>query len=428
MTGRSEASIGYACRLTCGLLLLAALTGVAHLEAADVEVEGLLTARGVYSESRRSWLQGGFGRFTIGGAEPGDGTGSFVGKAQLGLDVWLSDDLRLFAHGRARYDGEESPGSTVGLAEGYLEFQPSLSDTSWLRLRAGLLFPGISRENVGPLWSSPYTITLSALNTWTAEEMKVLGLETRLSVQTGTFSELQLAGTAFGFGDPSGSLVSWRGWSMSDRLTVAGEVLPLPPLRSLAPSGGFAPQRDDGTRPVDELDERVGWLGLARWSREETITVQGAYVDNRGDRELYRGQYSWRTRFGVVGGDLHLGPGVVLVGEFLWGDTGMGMSNGSFVQIDMRAAYALVSWATSRTRLTVRYDYFDATDRDGTEERNDDRGRAWTAAFFWNPVESLRIGIEYVDLDADPRAAAEDSGFDPDTDGRRVTLEARFSF
>jgi phosphate-selective porin len=106
----------------------------------------------------------------------------------------------------------------------------------------------------------------------------------------------------------------------------------------------------------------------------------------------------------------------------------MGMSNGSFVQIDMRAAYALVSWATSRTRLTVRYDYFDATDRDGTEERNDDRGRAWTAAFFWNPVESLRIGIEYVDLDADPRAAAEDSGFDPDTDGRRVTLEARFSF
>ena len=82
----------------------------------------------------------------------------------------------------------------------------------------------------------------------------------------------------------------------------------------------------------------------------------------------------------------------------------------------------------SRVREVAQETSAYAADRDGTEERNDDRGRAWTAAFFWNPVESLRIGIEYVDLDADPRAAAEDSGFEPDTDGRRLTLEARFGF
>jgi len=209
---------------------------------------------------------------------------------------------------------------------------------------------------------------------------------------------------------------------------VAGEVLPLPPLASFTPPGGFDPQRDDGTRLIDELDDRVGWLGLARWSRFGKITLQGAYFDNRGDRMLYDLQYSWRTRFGVVGGDLHLGPDVVVVGEFLWGATGMGAFEKSHVQIDMRAAYALVSWSTSRTRLTVCYDYFDAVDRDGTEERNDDAGRAWTAALFWNPVEQLRIGLEYVELDADPRLAAEDSGVDPDTDARRFTVEARFSF
>ena len=33
-----------------------------------------------------------------------------------------------------------------------------------------------------------------------------------------------------------------------------------------------------------------------------------------------------------------------------------------------------------------------------------------------------------MDLDADPRLAAEDSGADPDTDGRRLTIEARFGF
>jgi hypothetical protein len=196
----------------------------------------------------------------------------------------------------------------------------------------------------------------------------------------------------------------------------------------LSPPGGFDQQRQDGARPIAELDDRVGWLGLARWSRFGTITLQGAYYDNRGDRGLYRGQYSWRTRFGVVGGDLNLGPDVVVVGEFLWGDTGMGELDRSHVQGDMWAGYALASWTTSRTRLTVRYDAFEVVDRDGTEERNDDEGHAWTVAFFWNPMEALRLGVEYVDLDASPRLAAEDSGFDPDTDGRRLSLEARFGF
>lgn len=413
--------------LAAAIVALGRLSG-AGVDAADLDIEGSLTARGVYVESRRPWLEGGFGRFTVGGVDPGDRSEHLGGHAQLGLDLWLTDDLRVFAHGRARYDGADSEGSVAGLVEGYLEFQPSLSDTTWLRLRAGLLFPGTSRENVGALWSSPYTITLSALNTWTAEELRFLGLESRLIVETEGGDELHLGATAFGFNDPSGSLVSWRGWSMGDRLTVAGEVLPLPPLASFTFPGGFAAQRDDGTRPIDELDGRLGWMGLARWSRFQTITLQGAWVDNRGDRGLYRGQYAWRSRFGVVGGDLHLGPDLVLVGEFLWGETGMGVPDASNTQIDMRAAYALLSWATSKTRLTVRYDYFDAVDRDGTEERNDDGGRAWTAALFWTPVEPLRIGLEYVDLDTDPRLAAEDSGFDADTDGRRLTLEARFTF
>ena len=146
----------------------------------------------------------------------------------------LTPDLRAEYHtllaeayaDREGYEGEDIGGDPFGLAEAYLEFHPSLSYSTSLRFRAGLLFPGTSRENVGPLWASPYTITLSALNTWTAEETKLVGLETRLGIATGDFSELELAGTAFGFGDPSGSLVSWRGWSMGDRLSVVGEVLP----------------------------------------------------------------------------------------------------------------------------------------------------------------------------------------------------------
>jgi len=409
-------------------LLAAAIVIGSPVDAAEIEVLGWLAARGVCSESRSPWIRGGFGRFTVGGLEPGDHGWDYVGKAQLGLDIAFTDSLRLFGHGLARYEGEDSGGQPFGLAEAYIEFHPSLSYSASLRLRAGLLFPGISRENVGPLWTSPYTITLSALNTWTAEELRLAGLETRLIIQTDSNDEFHLAGTVFGGNDTSGSLVSWRGWSMSDRIGVVNEVVPLPPLASFTFPGGFYRQRDDGTRPIGELDDRVGWLALARYSRLETVTLQGAYVDNRGDRALWEDQYSWRTRFAVVGGDFHLGRDVVVVGEFLWGDTGMGDPGGSRVQVDVRAAYGLASWTTSKTRLTVRYDYFDARDRDGTEESNDDRGRAWTAALFWAPREAIRIGLEFVDLDADPRAAAEDSGFDGDTDGRRLTLEARLSF
>jgi hypothetical protein len=43
-----------------------------------------------------------------------------------------------------------------------------------------MYFPQPSRENVDPLWSSPYTITLSALNTWIGEEVRLTGLEAAL--------------------------------------------------------------------------------------------------------------------------------------------------------------------------------------------------------------------------------------------------------
>lgn len=417
--GRAAAAIAPA---LVALVLLAA-----PAPAAELGLEGFVAGRGVWSQSRSPWTRGGFGRFTVGGDQPGDDRGDFVGKAQLGLDLWLTDELRLFAHGLGRYEGKGSQGESFGLAEAYLEFRPSLSYSTSLRFRAGLLFPGTSRENVGPLWSSPYTITLSAINTWTAEELRLAGLETRLIVETDAGHEITLGGTVFGGADPAGTLIAWRGWSMSDRLSVLPETVPLPPLASLT-TGGFRRQRDDGTRPVSELDERPGWMALARYSRFAVVTLQGAWIDTRGDRRLWRGQYAWDTRFGVVGADLNLGTDLVLVGEYLWGETGMGDPRFTNVQVDMRAAYGLVSWVRPSTRLTVRYDWFEVTDRDGYSEPDDDAGQGWTAALFWTPTPALRLGLEYVDLDTDPRAAAEFAGFDPDTDGRRLTFEARLSF
>lgn len=405
------------------LVVLAALA--LPLEAGELSVDGVLSARGLVVEGQRSWLEGGFGRLGESGGGAGDSL--FTGRAQahLGLDWKPSLEWLLHAHGV----GQMQPGAgghEAGLVEAFLVYRPELNPQLSLKLKAGLFFPQTSRENVERLWSSPYTITLSALNSWIGEEVRPTGLEAGL-VRRGDRDELQLHAGAFGANDSSGSLLAWRGWAMGDRLVTAGEVFPLSPLRSLGPSGGFASQRDDGTRPIEELDGRVGWNARARWERRGRVLIQASYLDNLGDRALHGGQYSWRTRFAQAGVELRLVQGLDLIAEAADGKTGMGARDEPHVDVDFRAGYALLTWASSTLRLSARYDRFRNRDKDGTTEPNDEDGHAFTFAAFFSPWRSARLGVEWLELKAQRKAAAA-SGFDPDTNGRRGTLELRLSF
>lgn len=403
------------------------VAGLSAAQAGELKLDGILMGRGIVTEGQRSWLEGGFGRLTEGGDAPGDSVGTVRGQAHLGLDWRPSTRVLVHAHGVARSQPDRAGGRALGLAEAFVQFRPELSASASLRLRAGLFFPGISRENTGRLWSSPYTLTLSALNTWTAEELRLAGLEALLAVKTARGDEVQLAGAAFGGNDTAGALIAWRGWSLGDRLSAAGEVLPLPPLRSFAPGGGFADQRREGTRPVDELDDRLGWEARARWERPDVITLQGSYLDNRGDRGLHRGQYSWATRFGAAGADLHLGRSLVLVGEGAIGDAGMGPLTEAHVDVRFKVGYLLLSWGREKLRVSARYDRFENVDRDHTAEPDQETGHAWTLAAFWQPGPHWRLGAEALSLRA-ARPAAADAGANPDTDARRVQLELRFVF
>lgn len=377
-------------------------------------------------ESRRAWLEGGFGRLGEGGEAPGDRVSTFRGQASLGFDWRASPVFQLHAHGVAQTQPERAGGSQAGLVEAFALYRPELSPKLSLRVKAGLYFPQTSRENVDPLWSSPYTITLSALNTWIGEEVRLGGVEAGL-VRRGDHGELQVAGGAFGLNDSSGALLAWRGWAAGDRLVTLGEVFPLPPLRSLGARGGFADQRDDGTRPVEELDGRIGWNARVRWEAAGKGLLQAAYLDNRGDRELHRGQYAWRTRFAQAGLELHLVRGLTLIAEGVSGDTGMGVQNAAHVDMDFRSGYAMLTWGNARLRFSARYEAFRNSDRDGTEEPNGEDGRAVTLAAFVAPTRHLRVGVEAVDVRAQ-RPAAADSGFAADTNARRATLELRLLF
>jgi hypothetical protein len=154
--------------------------------------------------------------------------------------------------------------------------------------------------------------------------------------------------------------------------------------------------------------------------------VQTAWTDTRGDRGLHEGQYAWATRFASVAAEVELGR-FRLVAEGLAGETGMGLPTAAHVDLDIRAAYALLTWERDGLRLTARYDHFRNEDRDGIAEPNDESGWAVTVAAFVAPRPWRRLGAEYLDIKAD-RPAAAFARTELEAGARRAQAEVRLRF
>jgi hypothetical protein len=394
--------------------------------AGELVVHAVGAARGLRVEAPVPWIEGGFGRLGEGG-DASSFQNAGRAEAHLGLEWSPAATFLVSLHGTARSEPGAAGGSRVGLVEGFVQYRPELRPDLALRLRAGLFFPPTSLENVDPLWQSPYTLTLSAVNSWIGEEVRLGGLDAAIVHGSPGRGRLELAASVFGGNDAAGALLAWRGWAFGPRLAVVGEVLPLPPLPALEPGAAFGRQRDDGTRPIEELDGRAGWHARARWTRPGRIRLQAAWTDNRGDRGLHRGQYAWATRWGTAGAQLDLWR-FRFVGEGVVGDTGMGPHDAG-VDVRFRAVYALATLADGpgRVRVSARYDAFRNTDRDGRNEPDGESGHAFTVAALVSPRRWLRLGVEYVALRSD-RPAAAFSGGDLRNDARRAQAELRVVF
>jgi hypothetical protein len=410
-----------------GVAVLLASVGIGSppLLAGSFEVHGVAAARGLWVEGQPSWLVGGFGRLSEGSVAPGADESAARGQFHLGLDWKPGETWLVHAHAVAHAEPSSNGGERGGLAAGYVQFRPELTPSLALRLQGGILFNHTSLENTGRLWQSPYTLTLSALNTWLAEEVRLGGLDVLAQWGDGR-DEIEAGGAAFGGNDTAGTLLAWRGWSFGDRLTSVAERLPLPPLRSFGPGEPFAAQATT-TEPFEELDHRLGWQARARWTRPGVVRLQVAHQRHRGDRLLHDGQYAWETTFTSAGIALGAGRAFTLLAEGAVGDTGMGPPGGPHVETRFSVGYVLGSWTWAGWRISTRYDRFRNEDRDGTAEPDGEHGEAFTVAVMWQPARLLRLGAEYLDVRSQ-RPAAAYSGADPDTDARRVLVEARLVF
>lgn len=414
-------------KLLSGGLLLLLVTAVTRLAAedGDFSVNGLLALGGQDSQGGRSWSEAGLGRYL------GDSTKSLQAQAHLGLLWQPTLEWSLSAHLRADNRGSGDGVQTVGLVEASVSRHFFLADDARLSLRMGQIFLPSTQEAVDPLWQSRYTLTLSSLNSWVAEEIRPIGLDFGWQSAPDSDYESALAAMVFGGNDSAGSLLAWRGFALHDRLAVRNETVPLPGLPSLQDPAQFGDQNDDGTRPIGrDLDSRAGYALHGHWGRSAHWRLVGSWFDNRGDRRLHRGEYAWDTRFAILGAHWRPHSEWELAAEWLRGSSGMGLRSGpAFVDIDFSSAYVLASWSASADwRLSLRADHFSIVDRDGSAaENNDDSGNAVTLAGFYSATPHWRLALEFTRSDSE-HSAATSIGLPTETAGDSLRVEARYSF
>lgn len=340
-----------------------------------------------------------------------------VGKLRYGEDAGSADLARLFveyearltpqwqAHLLADYLDDERATRGLGVTEAYLQWRPLPRPAFRHRLKVGAFHPPFSLENGGPGWTSPYTISPSAINTWLGVELRTFGAEWRLERPLGPpGSERRFAvyGAAFLGNDPAGALLAWEGWAIQDRQTRLGDRLPLPALPQLQPGSLFERQAPRA-EPFLETDDAPGFYAGGEWRQNRRLALSFAHYDNRADPvSLRRGQYGWRTRFDMLGLRVELPAGLGLVTQWLDGATVMGPVVGAthVVDTDFDAYFVLLTRAFGRHRFSARYDDFSVADRDSTpDDRNDESGTAVTFAYRYAPSERLSIGLQWLSIE-----------------------------
>ena len=364
------------------LLCLCGARAMAFDLTPDVALDGYIDARLIASSDQTSWLRGGLGKFRFG---PDRGNFRFV-EGVLQADASFSDELYLIAVARAEPDQR----SGVDALEAYVGYTPkSDGDVSW-SMKAGAFFPTISLENDDIGWTSPYTLTASALNTWVGEELRTIGGEGIVKWRTGlgTFSAM---GSLFCCNDPAGVLVADRGWVMDDRPAGLFERQRLPDATARmfhAP----VPMR---TGEFDEIDNRVGWYWGLGWQMEDVGKITVVNYNNDGaDDAVSARDASWATRFWSVGARTQLGP-VTLIAQGLTGDTGI-ESFGADHYTDFQAAYLLVSYQLDDWTMSLREDAFQTRSEQNPASPFNEDGHALTIAVSWTAYQWLRLTGEWI--------------------------------
>ncbi len=367
-------------------------------------VSGVVDLRLAAPSGERSWIDNGLGKSRF-GSNRGD---LRLGEAAVVWNPRFSDSLS------AVFVGESQDGldHVVDLGEAYLAYRGPSGGAWRLSGRAGAFYPQISLEHDGLDWTVPDTITPSAVNTWVAEETKVVAIE---ATARGAVLGQGLSATAglFTHGDTSGTLLAFRGWALHDLKSPATGRFPLPPL-----SAFMARRQAPSTTPLREIDGKRGVYGRLEWRPDSRLTIDLFGYDNGGDRVSVEDlEWSWETRFWNLGAKLDLERSQ-LRAQVMRGETLMGYSNAHGVWVDtgFEAAYVAATRSWGPGSATARLDHFSISDRTNKSVDNTaEHGWSALAAYRWDLRPDTQIVFEAMTIQG-VRPSRRQLGLSPDYD------------
>jgi hypothetical protein len=393
--------------LTAAILLVLAVAAHADDTAAPSRYSYTLgiDASIISASGHPSWVSGSAGKLRY----DDESDGLTISHMFADYQLRIADTLNAIVVANIYNDDIDD---SIDLTQAYIEWRPLTLSRTRYRLKVGGFYPRLSLENRGPAWTSPYTISSSAINTWIGEEIRIFGAELsvsrRLEMLGGAHTVSAFA-SGFRNNDPTGGLIAWKGWSLHDRQSRFGDTLPLPPLPQIQPDGFFRRQ-DPFFIPFQENDGDTGLYAGAEWQYQNRFQLRAMVYDNRADpMAITNRQYAWGTKFNHVGLQATLPGEIGLIAQWLNGYTVMGPNiNGAHVvDNEYQSYFTLLTRAFDRHRIALRYDDFEISEDDQVPlDENTEDGHAWTLAYRYEFSDILAIAAEWLQVHSERPAWA----------------------
>ncbi|HEY5236916.1 MAG TPA: hypothetical protein VIJ62_00930 [Rhizomicrobium sp.] len=394
-------------------LLLAALLVSGRAYAVDFSFQGYAEFRGGITDGEDSYLDGGLGKLRFGG---GDGQAQFDAVGQVHAQIL--PELSAVVVGRLDPYHELA----LDMTEAYLRYRPISTDAWRFTFKAGAFFPPFSLENTDIGWTSYWTITPSAINSWIGDELRIIGTEGKVEWRGGDWGTLSLTGALYGWNEPAGVLMADRGWALDDR-----------------PAGLFEREREPDAMAVlfgapiplqtelfSEEDGHTGWYLQGMWDVPGIGKIEiERYKNQANDAAEKNGAFAWETHF-YSGGLETSWREFTLMAQGMSGYTAIEPIEDVEFETRFKSVFALAGWERGDWRLALRGDLFQTREQNpGVWLPTSEDGHALTAAGTWTPHEWLRLTAEvlYVDSTRDQRAVV---GLDPHQTQTQFQLLARF--
>jgi hypothetical protein len=211
-----------------------------------------------------------------------------------------------------------------------------------------------------------------------------VALEGTVSTELG---EHKLSATAaiFAANDTAGTLLTFRGWALHNRRTLAFNEQPLPPFED-EDEYYQAPY----THPLLDVDggfaSRPGYYAKLAWQLPVPLRFEFFRYDNRANPEWVNEdvEWGWRTHFNNIGVAAEV-SGTQVKAQAMTGRTRMGFEEPPlgrhWVDMRFRSAFLLVSRPIGSVGVAARIEAFDTRNRGSWwGDEYDDSGWAATLA------------------------------------------------